>query len=219
MYATVRTLLILMLTIAISRIDAQAQETQEVKCPIYRHVCADNLDDNALFLAQLNQLREGDESGPGVRRDTGHCWKGPQFKYGKYIEQFRLLKLLELLDLQESQELEFIAAFHKMRRERRLLHEKRITLVAELADGLRGRTISDHEIDRYVREISELNKQERRVVVDFLVVARRILTPQQLGQLIVFQERFEFELLGAVRAFRERQHRLGKPPTMEEQGP
>jgi hypothetical protein len=36
----------------------------------------------------------------------------------------------------------------------------------------------------------------------FLAKARTILTPRQLGRMIVFQDRFELELLETVRALR-----------------
>lgn len=195
-----------------------AQEAPRVAGPVYSNVCAGGYDHNSLSLAQLDERPERGEYGEGRGRRFDHSRKGLRHKFGKHIEQFRILKLLELLDLREDQEIEFITAFHSMRRERRQLHEKRISLVDELADGLRMETVPDMEINRLIREISKLGNQQERVMEDFLNKAQKILTPSQLGRFIVFHERFEFELLEAVKAFRERKPPPGNPPPMEEPG-
>ena len=195
-----------------------AQEAPRTPCSVYSNVCAGSFGDKSLPLAQLDEQPERGEYGEGRGRRFDHGRKGLRHKFGKHIEQFRILKLLELLDLREDQELEFITAFHSMRRERRQLHEKRISLVDELADGLRTETVPDMEINRLIREISKLGNRQERVMEDFLNEAQKILTPSQLGRYIVFRERFEFELLEAVKAFRERQPPPGKPPPMEEPG-
>ncbi len=195
-----------------------AQEAPRAAGPVYSNVCAGGFDHNPLSLAQLDEQPERGEYGEGRGRRFDHGRKGLRHKFGKHIEQFRILKLLELLDLREDQELEFITAFHSMRRERRQLHEKRISLVDELADGLRTETVPDMEINRLIREISKLGNQQERVMEDFLNEAQKILTPSQLGRYIVFRERFEFELLEAVKAFRERPPPPGNPSPMEEPG-
>ena len=195
-----------------------AQEVPRSARPVYSNVRAGSFGDKSLQLAQLDERPERGEYGEGRGRRFDHSRKGLRHKFGKHIEQFRILKLLELLDLREDQEIEFITAFHSMRRERRQLHEKRISLVDELADGLRTETVPDMEINRLIREISKLGNQQDRVMEDFLSEAQKILAPSQLGRFIVFHERFEFELLEAVKAFRERQPPSGNPPPMEEPG-
>lgn len=222
--------LALLLAVALGGLETAAQEAARADCPFRTHKLAGYINGDSPWLAQLDQQPEGSDSG------LGRGWAGDQVRkrgydrardrfrqqgrhrFGKHIEQFRILKLLELLDLREDQELEFITAFHSMRRERRQLHEKRISLVEELADGLRTETVPDMEINRLIREISKLGNQQERVMEDFLGEAQKILTPSQLGRFIVFHERFEFELLEAVKAFRERQPPPSKPPPMEEPG-
>lgn len=222
--------LALLLAVALVGPETTAQEAVRVDCSLRAHGRAGYIKDNPPWLAQLDEQPEGSDSG------LGRGWTGDQVRkraydraryqirrqigrrFDKHIEQFRILKLLELLDLQEDQELGFITAFHSMRRERRQLHEKRIALVDELADGLRMETAPDMEINRLIRDISKLGNQQERVMEDFLSEAQKILTPSQLGRFIVFHERFEFELLEAVKAFRERQPPPGNPPPMEEPG-
>ena len=220
--ATVRawlqtTFVLVLITVPLGPV-TKAQEAPQTACPVYSNVCAGSFVHNSLLLAQLDEQPDRSGYGEGRDRRFDHGRKGLQHKFGKHIEQFRILKLLELLDLREDQELEFITAFQSMRRERRQLHEKRISLVDELADGLRTETVPDMEINRLIREISKLGNQQERVMEDFLSEAQKILTPSQLGRFIVFRERFEFELLEAVKAFRERQPPPGKLPPMEEPG-
>lgn len=210
-----------------------AQKAALGDCPFLVHSTAGYSKNNSPWLAQLDEQPESSDFrlGRGYARDQArkgaydrardHVRQQMGRRFDKHIEQFRILKLLELLDLQENQELDFITVFHKMRRERRLLRESRTRLVGELAKGLRAETVSDDEINRLIREISELGRQEGQVMEDFLTEAREILTPQQLGRFLVFQERFEFELLEAVKSFQQRrQGPLGpmKPekPTLNE---
>ena len=130
---------------------------------------------------------------------------------GKHLEQFRMLKLLELLDLGEDQEVAFITSFRSYRRALRQLDEQKGKLLAELAGGLKDNTVSEREIDRHIGEIMRLEQERRQRMDDFLNEARRVLTPQQTGKFVIFQERFELELLDKVRAFREQGRRKGMP--------
>ncbi|MFQ6007720.1 MAG: hypothetical protein ACE5K8_02095, partial [Candidatus Zixiibacteriota bacterium] len=184
----------------------QAQGTTPVDYLQLGEDCFLNGNAKMMFWAQLEEPPPPDEFRRGQRQRDDARERKRWRKERKYLEQFRLLKLLELLDLKEEQEVDFIIAFRRMRRERRDLHEKRGELVSSLAEGLREQNISDDEIRLHVQQISELAKQEGHIMEQFLTDAQKILTPQQLGKLIIFQERFEFELLEGVRAFRERQH-------------
>ena len=121
----------------------------------------------------------------------------------KYIEQLRLLKLLELLDLDQNQEVPFITAFHAMRQEGCDLDSRRVALTEQLADGLREQTISDKQTYDLIDKIVAAELQKRELMVAFLSQAREILSARQLGGLVVFQDRFELELLERVQAFRK----------------
>jgi Spy/CpxP family protein refolding chaperone len=205
-----------LLIVMVVSLNGQAQGSPPGACLQHGETCLLNGNAEVMFWAQLDEQSPEDvyRRGQGQRGEKrGRMGLG---KERKHIEQFRLLKLLELLDLKEDQEVDFIKAFRTMRSERRDLHEKRMELVNSLADGLRDQNIADNEIRQDVQQISELAKQEERVMENFLNTAQKILTPQQLGKLIVFQERFELELLEGVREFRERQQgafESGNPPT------
>ncbi len=213
----VNTFLLALLIVTISIPVGQAQGMPPGTCLQHKEACLASSNAEILCWAQLDEPSPEDvyRPGPGQRGEMrGQMGWG---KERKHLEQFRLLKLLELLDLKEDQEVDFIKAFRTMRSERRDLHEKRIELIGKLADGLRDQNITDSEIRQLVQQITDLAKQEEQVMDDFLSAAKKILTPQQLGKLVVFQDRFEIELLEGVRAFRERQH--GKFESMNPEAP
>ncbi len=207
--------LVMLLIVAALGQQSRAQDALLEACWPDRAVYAERIGEKLLCQAQLDQQLGQDERPQGQKHQRKMGTMGPQVKQRKYLEQFRLLKLLELLDLEEEQEVDFITAFHSMRQQRRVLHEKKKVLVNNLADGLRAGTITDNEIKQLIKEVVKLDNKDSQMKQDFLTTARRILTPQQLGKFIVFQERFELELLETVRAFRERPHGQLEPLTPE----
>ena len=125
-------------------------------------------------------------------------------KQRKHLEQLRLLKLLDLLELGEDQELEFIAAFSAIRRKLRDLDREKSDLVNRLSEGLREKTMSDSEIHNLIDSLAQTDKRKLEKTAEFQKKVKGILTAKQLGKLVVFNDRFEFELLERIRAFRER---------------
>jgi hypothetical protein len=176
------------------------------------------------YLAQLEQQPDDDFNHVGAAGNAYDKTRNLQRKQGrqqfnKHIEQFRILKLLELLDLQENQELEFIGVFRSMRRQSGQLHDQRMDRVEKLAEGLRTESITDNEIVILISEIREFSDEENRGRDRFLSEAANILSASQMGRLVVFQVRFESELLGAVRGFRDRGRGPGKSPAPDSERP
>lgn len=126
----------------------------------------------------------------------------------KHLEQLRILKLLELLDLNEDQDIEFIRFYRKHRRDIKQIDKEHQNRLKKLSDGLRNKNISEKAIFRLSTEILDISDERFKLHRSFLNEARQILSPEQFGKLIVFQERFERELLEQVRQFRN-QERFG----------
>jgi len=123
----------------------------------------------------------------------------------RHLEQFRMLKLLELLDLDDKQEMEFLVEFKALRERQLVLQQERRRLVENLATGLREDTLNDSAIAELVARVLTLRREYALASEQFLDRVAGILTKAQIGKLVVFEERFEFELLDQVRSFRERQ--------------
>ncbi len=174
-------------------------------------VCSQGISSDEDFLRLLGsetfvQVLDESAGKPGCGLGPGGPRRGQydQPQFGKHVEQFRMLKLLELLDLQEEQEVPFITLFHRMRTQQRELQLKRVAVTELLSHGLRSGKFSEREITLAARQLLQERRNELDLRENFLKEAGEILTPLQLGRLILFQERFELELLGAVRTFRER---------------
>lgn len=129
----------------------------------------------------------------------------------KHLEQLRMLKLLELLDLREDQELPFLTAFHAMRRQQQQLDRQRRDLLDSLADAIKDTSMTDTEIERSIDRLQQLHRQHNDAMNKFIEEARSILTSGQMARLVIFHERFEYELLKKLRGFRDRMGRGGPP--------
>jgi len=122
----------------------------------------------------------------------------------KHLEQFRILKLLELLDLDDSQQIDFMQAFTTVRREMGNLDQQKQDVITRLSAGLYDRTVSDEEVYKMVDEIVRIEKEKRTMSERFMNESKRYLTAKQVGKLLIFQERFEYQLLEQVKQFRNR---------------
>lgn len=127
-----------------------------------------------------------------------------QQKRRKHLEQFRLLKLLELLDLDESQELRFMKSFTSIRREFRKVGDEKKESLDLLASGLHAEDIADNEIYELLDKIVQAEQEKRMIFERYLEESKSFLSAQQIAKLVIFHERFEYELLEKVRQFRDR---------------
>ena len=128
----------------------------------------------------------------------------------RHLEQLRLLKLLEVLDLGDNQEEPFLSAFQAMRKAQRALDEQKGELLGRLSLQIQSTSKDDRKVNALVDSVVSLEDQKRVAIRGFFDKARTILTAEQAGKLLVFQERFEYELLERVREFRGR-NRMGRP--------
>jgi len=151
----------------------------------------------ALLLAQM----PADES---VKpREGRHRAPMERMKHRKYLEQIRILKMLELLDLREDQEVGFLTAFNAMRQKHRDIDEQINRLLDTLSAELRDRNAVELRINSLVDRDLALERDKHQVAMDFVEQARIMLTPEQLGRFVIFQKRFEAELLERIGRFRQ----------------
>ncbi len=128
----------------------------------------------------------------------------------RHLEQLRLLKLLEVLDLRDNQEEPFLSAFQAMRKAQRALDEQKGELIGRLSLQIQTSSKDDKKVNALVDSVVSIEDQKRAAMRGFFDKARTILTAEQAAKLLVFQERFEYELLERVREFREH-NRMGRP--------
>lgn len=125
-------------------------------------------------------------------------------KRAQNIENLRMLKLLELLDLNEDQSLQFIGMFVSFRKETRQINEKLQLEIESLADLLNLENPPEEEIKERISKIDELRVRREAAIKEFHDNISEMLTVVQMGKMVIFEERFERELIETVRCFRER---------------
>jgi Spy/CpxP family protein refolding chaperone len=134
----------------------------------------------------------------------GHGWRRDKDLHAKNLENLRLLKLLELLDLNEQQDTKFISVFVSFRKEVNEISENIEDEIDSLVDILHQPEPSEGKIMTQILKIEKMKIQRENIVVDFHKEISNVLTPVQLGKMVVFEEHFERELIESVRGFRNR---------------
>lgn len=168
-----------------------------------------------IFLCQTDSPMFGDDRPYGGRR-SGPFDKDPA-EMRKHIEQFRMLKLLEFLDLEDDQEIAFLTRFKQLRATEDSLETERRKHVERLVDLVRQ---EDPDSTALMAEIDSVRtKLQRRIGAfqSFAADVSDILTPVQMGKLVIFHDRFEYELLERVRGFQNRRGGPGGPGAPDEQ--
>ncbi len=120
------------------------------------------------------------------------------------FENLRLIKLLEALDLNDEQTPEFIATFHSFRRDIRDIRQQKEELIDRLTNLIDAGDDSATVIPGVIEEIKRLHRSDVERHFKFFDATNQVLTPVQQGKLIVFQERFEREVLETIREFRRK---------------
>jgi Spy/CpxP family protein refolding chaperone len=156
-----------------------------------------------LMLAQAGQDMDSDSFGP-PRPPFGDGGLRGMRGQQKHLEQFRILKLLEFLDIQADQETEFITLFRHMRRQQRDYDLQRRDLLDTLTVRLERDSSDNKEILELVDKVTQLQFRQQEAKTQFMDKVRLLLTPRQLGRAVVFQERFELQLLEKLRGFHQR---------------
>lgn len=125
------------------------------------------------------------------------------------FDNLRLIKLLEAVDLNEDQSTQFIPVFNSFRKTKKQLRDQRRELIDRLAvlstmkeDSNKG------EIDTAIKSLKDNSDKLKAARDKFHQACGNILAPNQLARMLVFQERFEREILESLREFR---HFRGQP--------
>ncbi len=161
---------------------------------------------------ELAQLAEDDFSGMQGRRPGRGQMASAGKREGqrrKHLEQLRLLKLLEMLDLGDDQEVPFLTAYRSLRCDLGELNTARQQTLTALSGALEASEPDSGVIDSLIHEMREIKQSQYRQTEMFMEKVTDLLTPAQMGRLIIFQERFEMELLEQVREFRRQGRRSG----------
>ena len=120
----------------------------------------------------------------------------------KHLEQLRILKMLELLDLSKAQEVPFLTAFNSMREDLRNSEKQANQLIDTLATELQSGDSEEARLRSLIGRIKDIDRRKYERLMAFVDQAEKMLTVEQVGKLLIFQKRFEAELLEQIGRFR-----------------
>lgn len=123
-------------------------------------------------------------------------------KHAENLDNLRMLKLLEVLDLNEDQNAEFIATYAAFRKEMKEIRKETESEVDQLIELLKNDTPDEDQINEKLDKIQKLKERFTANFDNLRIKAKEILTTIQYAKMVVFQERFERELIKSVRGFR-----------------
>nr|MBN2278363.1 hypothetical protein [candidate division Zixibacteria bacterium] len=142
--------------------------------------------------------------GPGMGEGRGKDFGKRSEMFEKNLENLRILKLLELLELNDEQNTRFIARYAQLRSEMKAHMDRVEAAVDALSDLLKTENPSEKDITAMVDEIDRLRGEMNDPIIKFHKDISSILTAVQTGKMVVFESRFERELIESVRGFREK---------------
>ena len=129
----------------------------------------------------------------------------------KHLEELRMLKMLELLNLTSEQEIPFLTAFNQLRQDQRGLDQKGDILLDSMATEMAQAKPSEARLKDLIARTRVLEKQRVERMNSFIDHMETLLTTEQIAKLMIFQKRFEMELLEQIGRFR-RDGMQGGPP-------
>ncbi|MEA1980917.1 MAG: hypothetical protein U9N54_08085 [candidate division Zixibacteria bacterium] len=143
-----------------------------------------NLSDDSenVLIAQA----DGNDLDMGYR---GRPQKAKGKKFRRY-EKFRQRKLLELLELNDNQKDKLLPMMEKIRNEGHQLMDEKIELIDNLSKELIQSNPDDLKINEHINKILVLNEKHERIRNKLLQNVKQLLSPVQVGKLIIFEERF-----------------------------
>ncbi len=109
------------------------------------------------------------------------------------LEQLNKIKLIAALDLKEEQAVKFFAREKDYRQTERKLIKERIQAAEELELMVKMES-KEVDITKKVNDISEVEKKILSTRWDFLNGVKDILNTKQIGQLVLFEQKFQQEL-------------------------
>lgn len=118
------------------------------------------------------------------------------------LQDLAVWKMLEVLDLSQEQTDKFLPALREMQKQEGELQEQRRKLLMELERRM-TQGGSEKEVREVIQELRMLGKQGEAVRERFFNQAEKILSVQQLGRLVLFQDRFEKRMREMMRQMQE----------------
>jgi hypothetical protein len=127
---------------------------------------------------------------------------GPPERRREKLQDLAIWKMLEVLDLSQEQTDKFLPALREMQKQEARLQEERKKMFDELERAM-TQGGGEKEVRQIISQVRQLGRQGEEIRERFFTQAESILTIQQLGRLVLFQDRFERRMRETMREMQE----------------
>ncbi len=149
-------------------------------------------------------------SSAGAQRERERMSNEEREKMRENMQTFRMFRLIEVLDLSEEQSTVFLPVLKDFQKAQDKLFQERRDLIDELHKALRDQK------EARVREILENLKQNQKMREEtrwqFIMKSEKMLDLGQQAKMVLFEERFQEEMLDRVREMREMKEKRPSRP-------
>jgi len=111
------------------------------------------------------------------------------------IETIKMWKLMDALNLDSRTALKVFPIIKEMDQKKADLMRKKRDLTRQIRDQLKGKSAQPEKIDALASQLFDLTEQLCALSREEYTKLKPILTERQLGQFLLFQQRFRRELL------------------------
>jgi len=133
--------------------------------------------------------------------------RGPRGPGPERVEQFKKIRMMEVLKLDEETSVRFFARYDKEQELIRSLTAKRNRTIDQL-ENLTATPASDAEIDKYFKELRDVEDQVHEARIKYWDSLSEILTKKQLAEYVAFERNFFRDLRDLMRETQE--NRMGR---------
>jgi Spy/CpxP family protein refolding chaperone len=127
------------------------------------------------------------------------------------ITLLMMVRMKNELGLSQQQYEQVLPKVEERERSRQTNFRSRRERLAKLREVLAREGAKDSEFTEAVESILALDEADRRQDESFVADMRRILSPRQQAQLLIFRQRFRQWIEGRMRDAQELRHRYGRP--------
>jgi Spy/CpxP family protein refolding chaperone len=119
------------------------------------------------------------------------------------IEEWRKIKLIETLDLTEEQSIKLLTREKDLRQSEKQLMEQRKSALERMRQLVKGNP-TEAEIQKEIGVLTQIGKDMVQKRTEYVTGLKDILTPKQIGMLLIFEDNFAKELRRTLQESRRR---------------
>jgi Spy/CpxP family protein refolding chaperone len=122
-------------------------------------------------------------------------------KVEKRVRTMKIWKMTEELDLTEEQAARFFPLLNEKEDQFEELDKERQEILKKLGDIVWESKVSEKEVNELIRRFEELDAKRMQIRNQFHEKSDEILTPAQMGKMVLFNHRFHAMMRDVIREF------------------